>query len=117
MTIGSTIRVSSSNKSGKASITRSFYKVADIQVEIPKTVLKETASYAIARIPKKVFAIKKLKKFVNATANTNNFEIDLNYSPKQDIIKLFDFDKKSSFNMHRSKVNSLYIVTPHLKIR
>ena len=88
------IKALGSNKSERVSVIRSFCQVADIQVKIPKTILKGTASRAIARILANIFTIKKLKEYIDTAKN--NLNIDLNYSPKQQIIELSNSDEKTS---------------------
>ena len=76
--MGSTMKVSRSNKSGKISTTGFFYQVVGIQIKVLKIVMEETISQTVTKAPAEASATKELKEYVDAAED--NFEIDLNYS-------------------------------------
>ena len=110
---GSTLKAPESNESEKISSVESLHQIMGTQVEVPETVPEGTASRAVTRAPTEALATKELEEYVDAAED--NFEIDLNYSPGQQVTELFDSDKESSSSTHRGGVSGLYTATPRLK--
>ena len=77
--IDSTLRALKSNKRGRISAVGSSHQVVSTQIEVPKTVPEGTASQAVTGVSAEAPATKELEKYVNATENS--FEIDLDYNP------------------------------------
>ena len=110
---GSMLRAPGSNKSGRISSAGSSHQVAGTQVEVPKIVPERTASWAVTRATAEAPATKELEEYVNAAEN--DFEIDLNYSPRQRVTELSDSDGESTSSTHGDEMSELYTATPRLK--
>ena len=104
------MRALGSNKNRKISAAGFFHQIADTQVEVLKIFPKGTISQAVTGTPVEVPNIKNLKKYIDAAEN--NFKINLDYSLRQQVIKLFDFDKKNLSSTHGSGMYGLYTAPP-----
>ena len=108
-----TMRIFDSNKSKRVSATGSIHQVADIQIEVLKIIPEKTISQAVAGTLAEVLVTKKLEKYVDATED--NFEIDLDYSSKQRITELSYSNEESLSSTYGGGVSSLYTAISRLK--
>ena len=84
------------------------------QVEVPETVPEETASRAVTKAPLEASVTQELEEYVDAAED--DFEIDLNYSPRQQVTELSDSDGKSPSSTHGGEMSGLYTAIPRLKM-